>query len=137
VRQLRTELANGHFANSSTSFFTRSLVSQADTADVNIKATTDLGTQRVDGSTAMLQIMRLALSSLGAPQPPPHPDDLMHLEMTRKVRLLPAVEDDYLYIFPVSRSSTTFHWASLRSAVSSAKALELASSTLPSISRRM
>ncbi|KAJ7926737.1 fungal-specific transcription factor domain-containing protein [Mycena leptocephala] len=85
VRQLRTELANGHFANSSTSFFTRSLVSQADTADVNIKATTDLGTQRVDGSTAMLQIMRLALSSLGAPQPPPHPDDLMHLEMTRKL----------------------------------------------------
>ncbi|KAJ7923815.1 fungal-specific transcription factor domain-containing protein [Mycena leptocephala] len=87
VRQLRIELANEHFANSSASFFTHSLTSPTDTADVNKEATMATGpdTQRLDGSTAVLQIIRLGLSSLAAPQPPPHPDDLIHVEITRKL----------------------------------------------------
>ncbi|KAJ7911379.1 fungal-specific transcription factor domain-containing protein [Mycena leptocephala] len=87
VRQLRIELANEHFANSSASFFTHSLTSPTDTADVNKEATMATGpdTQRLDGSTAVLQIIRLGLSNLAAPQPPPHPDDLIHVEITRKL----------------------------------------------------
>ncbi|KAJ7883369.1 hypothetical protein B0H13DRAFT_2538142 [Mycena leptocephala] len=57
VRQLRTELAYGHFANSSSYFFTQSVAPPTDTMD----------------------------AAWGAPQPPPHPDDLGHLEIPRKL----------------------------------------------------
>jgi hypothetical protein len=112
VRQLRIELANEHFANSSASFFTHSLTSPTDTADVNKEATMATGpdTQRLDGSTAVLQIIRLGLSSLAAPQPPPHPDDLIHVEITRKVRASSSVVGQhYLFTFsfliPAARQS--------------------------------
>ncbi|KAJ7820488.1 hypothetical protein B0H13DRAFT_2451607 [Mycena leptocephala] len=54
--------------------------------DPGREATLGPGTQHADGSIAMMQIMRLVLSSLGAPQPPPHPDDLGRLEISRKDR---------------------------------------------------
>lgn len=115
---MRIELANAHFAN--TSNFSSAQFSGSSTVDANIKLDREAAT---NPGTALLQLMRLALSSLGAPQPPPHPDELMHFEILRKVRLNPLWGTRYLYI-SYSHSLTTFQLASGRSAVSSEKAVE-------------
>jgi hypothetical protein len=55
--------------------------------------------------------MWLALSSLGVTQPPPYPDDLMHLEMIRKVISPLSRIIICLFLFFDSSSLTTFQWA--------------------------
>ncbi|KAJ7926992.1 hypothetical protein B0H13DRAFT_1861756 [Mycena leptocephala] len=80
VHQLRIELANAHFTN--TSNFSSAQFSGSSAVDANINLDREVAT---NPGTALLQLMRLALSSLGAPQPPPHPDELMHFEILRKL----------------------------------------------------
>jgi hypothetical protein len=87
VRQLRAELAALHFANSKSSS-SQSSASPPDSVDRTVDSSA--GNRRLDGSVASLHIMRIALRSLAAPQPPPQADDLMHLEIARKVRFSPV-----------------------------------------------
>ncbi|KAJ7905864.1 fungal-specific transcription factor domain-containing protein [Mycena leptocephala] len=85
VRQLRAELAALHFANSKSSS-SQSSASPPDSVDRTVDSSA--GNRRLDGSVASLHIMRIALRSLAAPQPPPQADDLMHLEIARKLEKL-------------------------------------------------
>ncbi|KAJ6522874.1 fungal-specific transcription factor domain-containing protein [Mycena capillaripes] len=90
VRQLRAELASTHFSNSSAntapSFSPNSppdTTTNADrTADASARA------EGISGTDASMFIMRTALRSLAAPPPPPHADDLTHLEIARKLEKL-------------------------------------------------
>ncbi|KAJ7673839.1 fungal-specific transcription factor domain-containing protein [Mycena polygramma] len=91
VRQLRAELAASHFSNSSNTPSSHSAHSPTDAVngDSPTEASERLHNGRpIDGNAASLYIMRTALRSLGAPQPPPHADDLMHLEIARKLEKL-------------------------------------------------
>jgi hypothetical protein len=122
VRQLRAELAALHFANSKSSS-SQSSASPPDSVDRTVDSSA--GNRRLDGSVASLHIMRIALRSLAAPQPPPQADDLMHLEIARKVRFIPlplkATTAQFFF------SSRNFRWARCLNAVSLGKALGLCS----------
>ncbi|KAJ7830660.1 fungal-specific transcription factor domain-containing protein [Mycena olivaceomarginata] len=98
VRQLRAELANTHFAHSAQSSSANSPSSHNSPSDgpgessatshSNGNSDGNNGNKPLDGSTASLYIMRTALRSLASPEPPPHGDDLEHLEIARKLEKL-------------------------------------------------
>ncbi|KAJ7495523.1 fungal-specific transcription factor domain-containing protein [Mycena latifolia] len=97
VRQLRAELADAVFANSSsTSPYMNGNQnnrvngngSGTGTATANGNAEGAKETTLVDGRTASLHIMRMTLQGLTAPPAPPHADDLLHLEIARKFESL-------------------------------------------------
>lgn len=83
VRQLRGELAEVHFNKSSSSVQSKESVSSGSPPD----STPGLEPMNPKGYNASLYILQTALRSLSAPPPPPHADDLVHLEITRKVCL--------------------------------------------------
>ncbi|KAJ7204943.1 fungal-specific transcription factor domain-containing protein [Mycena pura] len=72
VRQLRAELASAHFSTSSS----------APVAPHDCEASAR--TPAMDATTASLHVLRTVVRSLSVPPPPPHGDDLVHLELTRK-----------------------------------------------------
>ncbi|KAJ7135720.1 fungal-specific transcription factor domain-containing protein [Mycena epipterygia] len=75
VRQLRLELAQAHFSKYKVP------TSAAD-------STTDTEPKSTDGYNASLHILQASLRSLSTPAPPPHADDLVHLEIIRKLEHL-------------------------------------------------
>ncbi|KAJ7664066.1 fungal-specific transcription factor domain-containing protein [Mycena rosella] len=90
VRQLRAELASAVFAKSAPTRPNAQRTNGATHADsasgVNGNANGEEGL--LDSSKASLHIMRVALHSIMAPPPPPHADDLVHLEIARRFEKL-------------------------------------------------
>ncbi|KAJ6540573.1 hypothetical protein B0H19DRAFT_1077978 [Mycena capillaripes] len=81
VRQLRAELANAHLKiSSNTSLPNSSTDTGKKTAEATVRA------EGINGTDASMFIVRAELRDLAAP--PPHADDLMHLELTRKFEKL-------------------------------------------------
>ncbi|KAJ7141767.1 fungal-specific transcription factor domain-containing protein [Mycena crocata] len=80
IRQLRAELATAHFNNSEKA--------AAAAASADGQTNDNSGPKPIDGHTSTLHILRTALRSLSAPPPPPHADDLVHLEIQRKLEKL-------------------------------------------------
>ncbi|KAJ7872888.1 fungal-specific transcription factor domain-containing protein [Mycena olivaceomarginata] len=76
VRQLRNELANIHFASTSNSTPNHSLNSSTETVEENVG-----GSEQVDLLNVSLAVI---LRAIAAPPPPPHADDLLHLELAEK-----------------------------------------------------
>ncbi|KAJ7235609.1 fungal-specific transcription factor domain-containing protein [Mycena haematopus] len=88
VQQLRAELANNYFANTSSNIPLKQLNSTA-----QAEKTTG-SPEPFDGLNVSLYVMRTALRVIGAPPPPPHADDLEHLELAenfKKISLTPRV----------------------------------------------
>ncbi|KAJ7143999.1 fungal-specific transcription factor domain-containing protein [Mycena epipterygia] len=86
VRQLRGELAEVHFNKSSAT-------GQSNKESVSASGSPPDGSPGFEsdnpkGYNASLYILQTALRSLSAPAPPPHADDLVHLEITRKLEQL-------------------------------------------------
>ncbi|KAJ7872850.1 fungal-specific transcription factor domain-containing protein [Mycena olivaceomarginata] len=79
VRQLRNELANIHFASTSNTTPKHSLNSSTETVEENVG-----GSEQVDLLNVSLAAMRDTLRAIAAPPPPPHADDLLHLELAEK-----------------------------------------------------
>ncbi|KAJ7495521.1 fungal-specific transcription factor domain-containing protein [Mycena latifolia] len=97
VRQLRAELADAVFANSSSispymngnqNNRVNGSANGSGTATTSGIAEGAKETTLVDGRTASLHIMRMTLQGLTAPPAPPHADDLLHLEITRRFECL-------------------------------------------------
>ncbi|KAJ7471658.1 hypothetical protein B0H11DRAFT_1365644 [Mycena galericulata] len=89
VRQLRAELASAHFNSTATGAGrgTPSTSSKDSPSAGSIGSpTTDDANPPIqaDRRMASLLVMRAALRALSAPTPPPHADDLLHLELARK-----------------------------------------------------
>ncbi|KAJ7144001.1 fungal-specific transcription factor domain-containing protein [Mycena epipterygia] len=82
VRQLRGELAKVHFNKSSAS--TKESISSGSLPD----STPGLEPMNPKGYNPFLYVLQTALRSLSAPAPPPHADDLVHVEIMRKVEQL-------------------------------------------------
>ncbi|KAK7052653.1 Zn(2)-C6 fungal-type domain-containing protein [Favolaschia claudopus] len=86
VRQLRAELASTPYSTSDSARSSNSPPDTTGTSDTS--STLSTSSQPLDGSTASLFIMRTALRSLAAPPPPPHADDLEHIDLVRKLEKL-------------------------------------------------
>ncbi|KAJ6540579.1 fungal-specific transcription factor domain-containing protein [Mycena capillaripes] len=83
VHQLRAELARVHLKISSNTSLPNSLPDTGKkTAEATVRA------EGINGTDASMFIVRAELRDLAAPPPPPHADDLMHLELTRKFEKL-------------------------------------------------
>ncbi|KAK7017406.1 Zn(2)-C6 fungal-type domain-containing protein [Favolaschia claudopus] len=83
VRQLRTELADLHFARSSSAVAPKTTIRPE--AELTEKVS---GSETIDGLHASLFLARMMLRSLAAPPPPPHADDLQHLELIDKFQFV-------------------------------------------------
>lgn len=79
MRQLRGELAAVHFNKSSAS--TKESTSSGSPPD-NTLGLEPMNPKRYN---PFLNILQTALRGLSAPAPPPHADDLVHVEIMRKV----------------------------------------------------
>ncbi|KAJ7495520.1 fungal-specific transcription factor domain-containing protein [Mycena latifolia] len=97
VRQLRAELASTMFTKSNSNSPQMNGTNKINGSSPNgCPSTNGDGAQTqdgpctgtLDGRTASLHLMRTALCSLTAPPPPPHADDLAHLEIARKFQKL-------------------------------------------------
>jgi hypothetical protein len=116
VRQLRNELANIHFASTSNTTPKHSLNSSTETVEDNIG-----GSEQVDLLNVSLAVMRSTLRAIAAPPPPPHADDLLHLELAEKVGLHALPGDCTLILsavsenLPQSSAFTPFHGKEFRS----------------------
>jgi hypothetical protein len=97
VRQLRNELANVHFASTSNTTPKHSLSSSTETVEENVG-----GSEQVDLLNVSLAAMRNTLRAIAAPPPPPHADDLLHLELAEKVGLHALPGDCTLILSAVS-----------------------------------
>jgi hypothetical protein len=96
VRQLRAELAATAFPPSDGShinpIYGTKVNGDADPS-ANGNGTDNGNEAAVDGRTASLHILRTMLHGINAPNPPPHADDLLHMEIYRKVcAVLPLFE---------------------------------------------
>ncbi|KAF8136834.1 fungal-specific transcription factor domain-containing protein [Mycena galopus ATCC 62051] len=83
VRKLRAELADIHFASTS-SDFTPLKQALGSSDEIEEKNTDDL--EHREGLDASLCVVRRTLDVLGGPPPPPHADDLLHLALAENFR---------------------------------------------------
>ncbi|KAJ7142263.1 fungal-specific transcription factor domain-containing protein [Mycena epipterygia] len=83
LRQLRSELVDHFHKSSSASQSNKQTVSSSDSPPDSL--TPSLERMNAKGYNPFLYVLQTELHSLSAPAPPPQADDLVHLEITRKL----------------------------------------------------